>query len=169
MPLNPPRTSDELLYHDQDHPLADFTFDSALGWHQSPPPYRVLISLAKNLRPSDLGQGMLLAARLGWEIVGGKRWRHVQVLRAVAPAALRTEGTTADLITANEPTNFSAFLARAPIGPAAPAGTLAARRWRRTNRRRRTASPCRRLTGGWWSRSVAATGRKGCSGWWKAR
>ena len=57
---------------------------------------------------------MLLAARLGWEIVGGKRWRHVQVLRAVAPATLRTEGATADLVTANEPTNFSVLLARAP-------------------------------------------------------
>jgi hypothetical protein len=114
MPLNPPRTSDETLYLDQDHPLADFTFDRALDWHQSPPPYRVLISLAKNIRPSDLRQGMLLAARLGWEIVGGKRWRHVQVLRAVAPATLRTEGVTADLVTPNEPTNFSALLARAP-------------------------------------------------------
>jgi hypothetical protein len=106
--------SEERLYLDQDHPLADFTFDSAPGWHRSPPPYRVLISLEKSLRPSDLRQGMLLAARLGWEIVGGKRWRHVQVLRAVAPATLRTEGATADLITANEPTNFSVLLARAP-------------------------------------------------------
>lgn len=114
MQPNPPRTSDETLYVDQDRPLADFTFDHALGWHQSPPPYRVLISLAKSLRPSDLRQGMLLAARLGWEIVGGKRWRHVQVLRAVAPATLRTEGATADLVTANEPTNFSVLLARAP-------------------------------------------------------
>ena len=106
--------SEEMLYLDQDHPLAGFTFDSTLGWHQSPPPYRVLISLEKSLRPSDLRQGMLLAARLGWEIVEGKRWRHVQVLRAMAPATLRTEGATADLATANEPTNFSVLLARAP-------------------------------------------------------
>ena len=106
--------SEEMLYVDQDRPLADFAFDSAPGWYRSPPPYRVLISLEKSLRPSDLRQGMLLAARLGWEIVGGKRWRHVQVLRAVAPATPRTEGATADLVMANEPTNFSALLARAP-------------------------------------------------------
>ncbi|MEI8082641.1 MAG: hypothetical protein WCI74_12430, partial [Actinomycetes bacterium] len=74
----------------------------------------MLISLEKSLRPSDLRQGMLLAARLGWEIVGGKRWRHVQVLRAVVPAALSSEGATADLVTANEPTNFSVLLAHAP-------------------------------------------------------
>ncbi len=114
MPPSLSRTSDELLYLDQDHPLADFDFDSAPGWHRSPPPYRVLISLAKNIRPSDLRQGMLLAARLGWEIVGGKRWRHVQVLRAAAPATLRTEDATPGPVTASEPTNFSTFLARAP-------------------------------------------------------
>lgn len=114
MPLNPPRTSDELLYLDQDHPLADFIFDSALDWHQSPPPYRVLISLAKNIRPSDLRQGMLLAARLGWEIIGGKRWRHVRVLHVAAPATLRTEDAISGPVAASEPTNFSTFLGRAP-------------------------------------------------------
>lgn len=114
MPPTSSQLPEEILYVDRDHPLADFAFDSAPGWHRSPPPYRVLISLEKSLRPSDLRQGMLLAARLGWEIVGGKRWRHVQVLRAVAPATLRTEGATADLVTAGEPTNFSALLARAP-------------------------------------------------------
>lgn len=106
--------SEEMLYVDQDQPLADFTFDSAPGWHRSPPPYRVLISLEKSLRPSDLRQGMLLTARLGWEIVGGKRWRHVQVLRAAAPAAFRTEDAAPGPVTASEPTNFSTFLARAP-------------------------------------------------------
>ena len=114
MPSTPSQIPEEILYVDRDHPLADFAFDSAPGWHRSPPPYRVLISLEKSLRPSDLRQGMLLAARLGWEIVGGKRWRHVQVLRAVTPAALRTEGATAGPVTANEPTNFSVLLARAP-------------------------------------------------------
>ena len=114
MPPTPSQIPEEILYVDRDHPLADFAFDSAPGWHRSPPPYRVLISLEKSLRPSDLRQGMLLATRLGWEIVGGKRWRHVQVLRAVAPATLRTEGATADLVTANEPTNFSVLLAHAP-------------------------------------------------------
>lgn len=114
MPPNPARTSDETLYVDRDHPLADFTFDSALDWYQSPLPYCVLISLAKNIRPADLRQGMLLTARLGWEIVGGKRWRHVQVLRAAAPAAFRTEDAAPGPVTASEPTNFSTFLARAP-------------------------------------------------------
>lgn len=71
MPPNPPRTSDEMLYVDQDHPLADFTFDSALGWYQSPAPYRVLIVLERSIRPTDLRKGMQLAARLSWEVVHG--------------------------------------------------------------------------------------------------
>jgi len=114
MPPNPPGTSDEMLYVDQDHPLADFTFDSTLGWYQSPAPYRVLIVLDRSIRPADLRWGMRLAVRLGWEVVQGKRWRHVWVLRMVAPAAARTDNAPAGPTTEVEPTSFSTFLARAP-------------------------------------------------------
>ena len=102
-----------MLYVDQDHPLADFTFDSALGWYQSPAPYRVLIVLERSIRPTDLRKGMRLAVRLSWEVVQGKRWRHVRVLRVVASALLETDIATSGPITEVEPTSFSTFLTRA--------------------------------------------------------
>ena len=114
MPPNSATTSEEMLYLDQDHPLAGFTFDSTLGWHQSPPPYRVLISLEKSIRPGDLRRGMRLTACLSWEVVQGKRWRHVRVLHVIPPVPPRTDDATVGPSTEVEPTNFSAFLARAP-------------------------------------------------------
>jgi len=114
MPPNSATTSEEMLYVDQDHPLADFTFDSALGWYQSPAPYRVLIVLERSTRPTDLRKGMRLAARLSWEVVQGKRWRHVRVLRVVASALLGADIATSGPITEVEPTSFSMLLARAP-------------------------------------------------------
>ncbi len=114
MPPNSAPTSEEMLYVDQDHPLADFTFDSALGWYQSPAPYRVLIVLERSIRPTDLRKGMRLAARLSWEVVQGKRWRHMRVLRVVASALLGTDSATSGPLTEVEPTSFSIFLARAP-------------------------------------------------------
>jgi hypothetical protein len=114
MPPNSVTPSEEILYVDQDFPLADFTFDSMLGWYQSPQPYRVLISLEQSIRPGDLRQGMRLAARLSWEVVQGKRWRHVRVLRVIPPAPSNSEGAPPGPVTEIEPTNFTAFLARAP-------------------------------------------------------
>ena len=110
----PLETAEETLYVDQDHPLADFTFDSTLGWYRSPTPYRLLLALAGDIRPADLRWGMRLAVRLGWEVVQGKRWRYVQVLRAVASAEARTENGADGPTIEVEPTSFSTFLARAP-------------------------------------------------------
>jgi hypothetical protein len=105
---------EEVLFVDQDHPLSDFTFDSTTGWYQSPTPYRVLIVLDRSTRPADLRWGMRLAVRLGWEVVQGKRWRHVRVLRVVPPAAARMDSATAGPTTEVEPTSLFTFLARAP-------------------------------------------------------
>ncbi len=114
MPAIPIETAAELLYIDQDHPLAGFTFDNALGCHQSPPPQRLLVSLPDRLRPPDMRQGMLLAVRLGWTAVQGKRWRHVQVLRVTAPAGARPDSVPTGPRAGEETTSFSVMLARAP-------------------------------------------------------
>ncbi len=114
MPATPPETAEELLYVDQDHPLAGFTFDRGLGCHQSPPPQRLLLALPASLRPADLRRGMSLAVRLGWAVVQGKRWRHVQVLRLAAPAGARPDSGPTAPRAGEEPTSFSAMLARAP-------------------------------------------------------
>ncbi len=114
MPAIPPETAEELLYVDQDHPLAGFTFDRSLGCHQSPPPQRLLVSLPASLRPADLRRGMSLAVRLGWAVVQGKRWRHVQVLRLAAPAGDRPDSVPTGPRPRQEPTSFSVVLARAP-------------------------------------------------------
>lgn len=114
MPAIPTETAAELLYIDQDHPLAGFTFDNTLGCHQSPPPQRLLVSLPDRLRPPDVRQGMLLAVRLGWAIVQGKRWRHVQVLRLAAPVGAQSDSSPTGARTGGEPTAFSVLLARAP-------------------------------------------------------
>ena len=114
MPAIPPETAEELLYVDQDHPLADFTFDRSLGCHQSPPPRRLLLALPASLRPADLRRGMLLAVRLGWAVVQGKRWRHVQVLRLAAPAGDQPDSVPTGPRAGEEPISFSVMLARAP-------------------------------------------------------
>jgi hypothetical protein len=114
MPSTPLPASEQLLFVDRDHPMADFIFDSMAGWYQSPAPHRVLILLDKGIRPDDLRWGMRLAVHLGWQIAQGKRWRYVQVLRVVAPVAGRERWADDGPTTEVEPTPFSTFLARAP-------------------------------------------------------
>lgn len=110
----PSKTAEEMLYVDQDHPLAAFTFDSALGCYQAPSPHRVLMALPDRLRPSDLRQGLRLAVHLSWAVIQEKRWRHVQVLRVIPSAPSGMDGAASGPITEVEPTDFSVFLARAP-------------------------------------------------------
>ncbi len=114
MSPTPAASHEQLLYVDQDHPLADFSFDRSLGCHQSPPPRRLLLALPASLRPADLRRGMSLAVRLGWAVVQGKRWRHVQVLRLAAPAGAQPDSVPTGPQPGEAPTSFSVILARAP-------------------------------------------------------
>ena len=103
-----------MIFVDQDHPLADFDFNSPMAWYQSPPPFRLLLALSGDIRPNDLRWGMRLAVRLGWRTVEGKRWRHVQVLRVIPPAGARADTVASSPTIEVEPTSFSTFLTRAP-------------------------------------------------------
>ena len=81
---------EQMLFVDQDHLLADFTFDSTTGWYRSPTPHRLLLALAGDIRLADLRWGMRLAVRLGWQVVQGKRW-HWRLLERIG-AGNRSEG-----------------------------------------------------------------------------